>query len=204
MSTVTFKPYKQSSRGFELLIQAPASVTDFDAHVGEGACLGHAIAEGVYRSILPKVWKKFMETAPAVFGVAIEKIGTKENKRNPEAGPTDVFEGIDTYLPKVKAQAEADGRTAELKSFVQNIANEVGFDLERTGRSRKAAPVFYDKAKELIEKVARGETTWERVVANTAARGATTPIEFDEAGAVKLDSLAMAVQEALTADTGLA
>lgn len=203
-TTPTLVPFRQKTRGFEPIFQVPATVEDFDAIVGKDACKNHAIAEGIYRSILPKLWKKFIETAPAVFGVAVAVKGTRPNKRNPEDGDVTIYEGIDEYLPRVVVAAEAAGKTAELKSFVQAIATEIGFDLTSSGRTKKADKSFYRNAESIIEKVKNGESTWERVAANCTAKGATTTILFDEAGNVNIDSLALAIQEALTGDTSLA
>lgn len=199
----TLKPQKQSTRGYDITFQMPADVESFDELNGPGAALAHANAEVIYRFALPTLWRKVMEDAPEVFGVPVTVTGQRENKRNPEAGPVDVFEGIDTYLPKLKKAVEESSRSTELTAFIQNIANGIEPVVERRARSKKAAPVFYDKAKELAEKIVRGEGSWERTKDLLATRGIVASFTISEDGKVDMDQLALDVQSFYTADTGL-
>lgn len=206
-TSVPMKSVKQKTRGFVINFLVPATAADFDTLIGEGAAYGHAIDESIYRSLLPKTWKKVMELAPKRFGVPLDQVGTKKSKRNPDAPETAVYEDIKLYLPKLKA-ACAD-KMAELTAFVQDCATSVGFDLSNAGRVSKPSKEYYEKADDLLQKITRGETTAESSGAKFAARGiegAYVVKDTKEDGTIIYDRdvLASAIRDFFAADDSLA
>lgn len=198
------KSWTQPTRGFKIVLQVPADVASFDLLAGkEGALLKHGTAEGVYRSTLPKVWKAFMEKAPKEFGVEVA-LDPSKDKTLKDGTVRKGYEEIDSYLANVKKYCTENGLLAELNTFVQSIADEVGYDLSTAERVKKPEPVFYELADQIIAKVASGQSDWDRVAANCAAKGAVSSFTVNDDNTADRDELAQVVKEAQTANVGLA
>tara|TARA_R110000803_G_scaffold136034_1_gene202969 strand:+ start:1795 stop:2382 length:588 start_codon:yes stop_codon:yes gene_type:complete len=182
------KKQDQSTRGLTVAITVPETVEEFDSCAGAtGAALAFANAESIYRSILPKAWKAVFAAAEVQWGITREQVGTKTNKAGEELP---VLESDKDFGAKLRASVEAP----ELQAYLQGCCDEIGFDVSKTGRSKKPAAVFYAQADQLLAKVAGGETDLDTIQTGITNLGLTVEIETSEDGSIDRDSLAEALQ----------
>ncbi len=185
----------QSTRGLTLVFNLPSSPEEFDKLAGPGQCLANANAQVVYRSGLPKVWKAVCANAATLFG--IERPQEVEGN---DADGNPIMSGVDdaSYLKAIKDQVDS----AALQSAAQSIIdswNDADI-FQATSRSKKPDKTFYAKAEQFAARVAAGTADWSTFEANSAARGAVTPLSFDAEGNVDIDTVALRLQEVALAD----
>lgn len=194
------KRIKQPTRGFEIVLEVPETPTEFNEKarecgiVGDDPAVDYMNSEAVYRSLLPKVWGKVLDDTVSLFGIERpeEDSGEKDDENNPIMTPI----SDSKFVPLLKKSVEK----ATIQAALQAAADEIGFDISRKSRAKKAAPVFQKKAENLIAKVKAGESTWDRIAENCAARGAVTTLTFDEQGNAVKEVLAKMLQEVAEAD----
>lgn len=183
------KKVKQKTRGFEPLLSLPENADEFNSAVGDpNACFTFAIREAIYRGLLPKIWRKVFDGAKEAFGV--ERKVLKEEK-DKEGKVTKVMEPDSAFAARLKKEVPHE----KMASFLQECADEVGFDLSAVARSKKPEKMHYGKADDLIASVDAGKTDWKKVAAVAKQKGATTQLAFDEDGNVDRDVLAQVLKE---------
>lgn len=188
MKTIT-----QSSRGCTLKFRTPSDAVEFDKLTGPGQCNDNATAQVIYRCLLPKAWRALLEQAPTLFGIARPTMTETDDKGEiTESGVDDK-----AYINAIKAEVS----TADIQTAIQNIIDSWGdtFDISKAGRTKKPAAMFYTKAEQIAAKVAANGGDWTKFLANSAAQGGVTALEFDPEGNVDIDSLAKRIEEVASA-----
>lgn len=184
----------QKSRGLELQLQVPETTEEFDAALGKkDAVLAFAIDEATYRGILPKIWRTAVERIPDEFNFPRNSTTTTDDEGN----ETVVLEKEGDFLNRWKAQFDA----SERQPFVQKIADEVGFDVSKTGRTAKPSKEFMAQAEELATKVANGDSTWDRILSNIQARCPNASFPVDDEGNAEVIDVAAALQQMFKSDS---
>jgi hypothetical protein len=186
---MTTKPYQTAIAGAQFSIKdAPATVEAFNQAAGDAnACLNDALANAVYRTIMPKIWRKLAERIVAAgFPFDTKSVTAKDG----------TVSTIDVKPDKKwfeRAYIALQWDAAEQSSNCQAAADEVGWDMT-SSRGSNSGPTQRDEkdASELLTIIQAGGSTFARVKGNFEARNPGLVIPVEDDGTITLDSLAAA------------
>jgi hypothetical protein len=182
------KKQAQSMLGISAFLTVPESIEEFNTFlVGKPeTALDYAISEAYYRGIAPKVRSKFLESVADKTGItpnviSTKKVGDKE---------VEVFERDTVYMKRVLGSGVPAG---ELIPLLQSAYDSVGWDLTST---RSSGPNAKDKevAQFILNAIASGESTFERVAANYERLNPGLELAREDDGSISEDNLAEAAR----------
>lgn len=182
------KNHVQKSRGFDISLQVPESAEEFDSYMLDGSCLAYANSKAIY-GILPKIWNKageLLENARQVTGEDTDDDGNV----------TKTYEDDKKYFNRLKAETDA----GELASTLNLAAEEVGWDVKATSRTKKPEAMFVQQAEQLASRVASGAISLEDIQASIDNSGVSHTVATTEDGEVDVLDLAAALKSVAMAN----
>lgn len=191
------QPTNIKSLGFELTINVPSSVEEFDQLAKRaGACLTEATANVLYRGTLAEFRDTFCEELEKETGIArLTKVTGKS-----KAGE-DIIAYAETEADYVKrVAAEKSVEVSSFADLANRVAAAITFDpsaTERKGGAPKKVAKLYLNIVEEVEKAA-GPDGLVKVAAklsSTLGRAVTVDVSTPEALAKSREVLAVAIKE---------
>lgn len=178
----------------DLLVQVPENADEFDKCAGKaGACLEYACAEGIYRSVLPKIRSALFERLEAETGIKRKVVDTKTVGTGENAKEVEIYEKDSLYFKRVCAEQQCEPSAFE--PIANEIAATVGFDLS-TQRAVGGRVTAADKrnADKVLTAIENGKSSFDRVVENLTERNPGLEIEREDDGSITHENLAAALK----------
>lgn len=184
----------QRSLGMEILIPTPESVAEFDQCANkQGAHLEYAVAEGIYRSVLPKIRAALFERLETETGIKRKVVDTKTVGSGDDAKTVDILEKDSIYFKRICTELSVE--PSHFQPIANEIASEVGFDLS-TSRGTGGRVTAADKrnAEKVLAAIADGKSTFDRVIENLVGRNPGLEIVREDDGSITAENLAAALK----------
>jgi len=158
------KQHIADSLGFDVMVQVPETVEEFDSLAGRsGACLEEATDNVIYRGVLAEFRSKLVDALEKDTSFPIEREQKKNAKGEPQFDKDQkpilvVSESEGAYKKRLQAHLglDDDAFAARFAPLAQQVAQGIKFDPKATERKPKTPPKTYLEAARSI--LAQGGT----------------------------------------------